>query len=94
VARTTPTAPLAGLKVVIHLATENPTLVPFTRTDVRGQFLYRLSRLQGSLGGGTPPVAANVSVKMFDPAGPPLAPSPAALTLDLGRASTFQFSVP
>lgn len=94
VARAAPAAPIADLKVVIHLASENPTLVPFTRTDARGQFLYRLSRLKGTLGAGTPPATANVSVKMFDPTGPPLAPSPAVLTLDLGRASTVQFTVP
>jgi hypothetical protein len=93
VTRTTAGAVSAGLKVVIHLAAENPTLVPFARTDERGQFLYRLSRLRGTPG-GTPPATASLSVKMFEPGGTPLAPSPAGLTLDLGRASTFQFSVP
>jgi hypothetical protein len=94
VTRTTPAAPVAGLTVMLHLASENPALVPFTRTDALGQFLYRLSRLQGALTGGTPPATASLSVKMFDPAGPPLVPSPATITLDLGRASTLQFSVP
>jgi hypothetical protein len=94
VVRTTPGTPIEGLKVVIHSASEDPALMPYTRTDALGQFLYRLSRLQGDASGGTPPSNVTLSVKMFAPTGPPLAPAPAVLAVDLGRVSTIAFTVP
>jgi hypothetical protein len=87
--------PAANYKVVLFTASENVNSVPYARTDENGDFLYRLSRLKGSVSSGVVTKTATLTAAIFTPTGNPVATvNPASVTVDLGRVLARQFNVP
>jgi hypothetical protein len=87
--------PAVDYKVVLFTSGETVNSVPYARTDENGDFLYRLSRLKGSVIGNVVTKTATCTAAMFTPADVPVAAvNPASVTFDLGRVLSRQFNLP
>jgi hypothetical protein len=88
-------APVAGLRVALFKPPGAPPAAPYTRTDARGEFLFRLPHLRGSASGGVVVSKAAVAAEVRDASNNPLAVTPAGpQDVPLGKASVLTFGVP
>jgi hypothetical protein len=88
-------APVAGLRVALFTPPGPPPAAPYTRTDARGEFLFRFPQLRGSASGGAVVSQAAVAAEVRDASDNPLAVTPAGpQDVPLGKASVLTFGVP
>lgn len=79
------TLPVADLEVRLYKGATAP-LKPYTRTNARGEFLFRLNKLPGT--GGTDP---NVKIEVME-SGIVVPVTPSPFTVQLGKAQILSFT--
>jgi hypothetical protein len=87
--------PVAGLRVALFKPPGPAPPAPYTRTDARGTFLFRLPLLRGSVAGANVVSTASLAIEVRDAGNNPLPVNPPGpQEVPLGKVSVLTFAIP